>query len=66
MLTSLPQTLKMKKKLIKYARMLEEERKRIKRKEMREKKKMFYYLNKKVNFQIISLLYGEVIKNLLS
>lgn len=66
MLTSLPQTLKMKKKLIKYAQMLEEERKRIKRKEMREKKKMFYYLNKKVNFQIISLLYGEVIKNLLS
>jgi len=66
MLTSLPQTLKIKKKLIKYARMLEEERKRIKRKEMREKKKMFYYLNKKVNFQIISLLYGEVIKNLLS
>jgi hypothetical protein len=56
----------MKKKLIKYAQMLEEERKRIKRKEMREKKKMFYYLNKKVNFQIISLLYGEVIKNLLS
>ncbi len=43
--------------------MLEEDRKKMKRKEMRERKKMYYYMNKKVkmSFKIIDLLYGEIL-----
>jgi hypothetical protein len=53
----------MKEKLEKYSLMLEEDRKKMKRKEMRERKKMYYYMNKKVkmNFKIIDLLYGEIL-----